>query len=286
MPPRDRPRHDHRLPADAIGETAAEEGTRHGGQSRARVRDSDLGRRCCSLRQGPDREEREEGELAERAESDRRQHRPEDRVDLAAEEPLEAEHGGTVAIQCHARQCPFRLKLYASVMLDPRRLALLREVVRHGSFSKAAQALFLTQPAVSRQVAKLEREVGVRLLERTPAGLRLTDAGRVAVDRAEAIAGHLAAAEAELAAIATMSAGRLRMCAFPTVASTRCTSPWRKTTPSPRRTPSGCGTSGTKAGSRRCRPARPALPTAPVSPPVSSRASSTSATMRPSRKDS
>src|SRR5829696_2946967 len=105
-------------------------------------------------------------------------------------------------------------------MLDPRRLALLREVVRHGSFSKAAQALFLTQPAVSRQVAKLEREVGVRLLERTPAGLRLTDAGRVAVDRAEAIAGHLAAAEAELEAIATVSAGRLRMCAFPTVAST------------------------------------------------------------------
>ena len=96
-------------------------------------------------------------------------------------------------------------------MLDPRRLALLREVVSHGSFSKAAQALFLTQPAVSRQVAKLEREVGVRLLERTPGGLRLTDAGRVAVDRAEAIAGHLAAAEAELEAIATVSAGRLRM---------------------------------------------------------------------------
>ena len=66
-------------------------------------------------------------------------------------------------------------------MLDPRRLALLREVVRHGSFSKAAEALFLTQPAVSRQVAKLEREVGVRLLERTPGGLRLTDAGKISV---------------------------------------------------------------------------------------------------------
>ena len=105
-------------------------------------------------------------------------------------------------------------------MLDPRRLALLREVVRHGSFSKAAQALFLTQPAVSRQVAKLEREVGVRLLERSAGGLRLTDAGRVALDRADAIAGHLAAAEAELEAIATVSAGRLRLCAFPTVAST------------------------------------------------------------------
>jgi DNA-binding transcriptional LysR family regulator len=105
-------------------------------------------------------------------------------------------------------------------MLDPRRLALLREVVRHGSFSRAAKALFLTQPAVSRQVAKLEQEAGVRLLERTPTGLRPTDAGRVALERADAIAGHLAAAEAELEALATLGAGRLRLCAFPTAAST------------------------------------------------------------------
>lgn len=105
-------------------------------------------------------------------------------------------------------------------MLDPRRLALLREVVRHGSFSRAAAALFLTQPAVSRQVAKLEQEAGVRLLERMPNGLRLTDAGHVALERAEAIAGHLAAAEAELEAIATLGAGRFRLCAFPTAAST------------------------------------------------------------------
>ncbi|HEX7254771.1 MAG TPA: LysR family transcriptional regulator [Gaiellaceae bacterium] len=105
-------------------------------------------------------------------------------------------------------------------MIDPRRLALLREVVRHGSFSRAAHALFLTQPAVSRQIAKLEQEAGVRLLERTPRGLQLTEAGRVALDRAEAIAGQLAAAEAELEAIATLGAGRLRLCAFPTAAST------------------------------------------------------------------
>jgi DNA-binding transcriptional LysR family regulator len=105
-------------------------------------------------------------------------------------------------------------------MLDPRRLALLREVARHGSFSRAADALYLTQPAVSRQIAKLEEEAGVRLLERNARGLRLTEAGRVAVERAEAIAGQLAAAEAEIEAIATLSAGRLRMTAFPTAAST------------------------------------------------------------------
>jgi DNA-binding transcriptional LysR family regulator len=105
-------------------------------------------------------------------------------------------------------------------MLDPRRLALLREVVRHGSFSGAAAALYVTQPAVSRQIAKLEEEAGVRLIERMPGGLRLTDAGRLAVERADAIAGHLAAAEAELEAIATLGGGRLRMTAFPTAAST------------------------------------------------------------------
>ena len=105
-------------------------------------------------------------------------------------------------------------------MLDPRRLALLREVARHGSFSRAAAALYLTQPAVSRQIAKLEQEAGVRLVERSARGLRLTEAGRAAVERAEAIAGQLAAAEAELDAIANLGAGRLRMTAFPTAAST------------------------------------------------------------------
>jgi DNA-binding transcriptional LysR family regulator len=105
-------------------------------------------------------------------------------------------------------------------MLDPRRLELLREVARHRSFSRAAAALYLTQPAVSRQIAKLEQEAGVRLLERSARGLRLTEAGRVAVERAEVIAGQLAAAEAELEAIATLTAGRLRLSAFPTAAST------------------------------------------------------------------
>jgi DNA-binding transcriptional LysR family regulator len=105
-------------------------------------------------------------------------------------------------------------------MLDPRRLELLREVARHQSFSRAAAALYLTQPAVSRQIAKLEQEAGVRLLERSARGLQLTEAGRVAVERAEVIAGQLAAAEAELEAIATLTAGRLRLSAFPTAAST------------------------------------------------------------------
>jgi len=138
-------------------------------------------------------------------------------------------------------------------MLDPRRLALLREVSRHGSFSRAALALHLTQPAVSRQIAKLEQEAGVRLLERSARGLRLTEAGQVAVERADAIAGQLAAAEAEIEAIATLDAGRLRMTAFPTAASTLVLDAFREFR---RRYPDVELTfveSGTNAGLRRLR---------------------------------
>ena len=45
-------------------------------------------------------------------------------------------------------------------MLDPRRLLTFREVARHRSFSRAAEELSLTQPAVSQQVAALERQLG------------------------------------------------------------------------------------------------------------------------------
>ena len=55
-------------------------------------------------------------------------------------------------------------------MLDPRRLLTFRAVARAGSFSAAARELALTQPAVSQQVAALERELGARLLNRGPGG--------------------------------------------------------------------------------------------------------------------
>ena len=62
--------------------------------------------------------------------------------------------------------------------MDPRRVLTFRAVAHERSFSAAARALALTQPAVSQQVAALEREVGARLLDREPGGLRLTPAGR------------------------------------------------------------------------------------------------------------
>jgi DNA-binding transcriptional LysR family regulator len=83
-------------------------------------------------------------------------------------------------------------------MLDVRRMRVLREVALRGSIAAAAEALSFTPSAVSQQVAKLEREAGVALVERGPRSIRLTEAGRALVEHAEVILERLAAAEAEL----------------------------------------------------------------------------------------
>ena len=101
-------------------------------------------------------------------------------------------------------------------MLDLKRLRVLAEVARRGSFSAAADALYLSQSAVSQQVATLEREVGLSLLERTNGGPKLTDAGRTLVDHGEAAIARLEEAEQEVAAIAGLEGGELRIASFPT----------------------------------------------------------------------
>jgi DNA-binding transcriptional LysR family regulator len=105
-------------------------------------------------------------------------------------------------------------------MLDLKRLRVLREVGRQGSFSGAADALGYTQPAISRQVATLERELGVVLVERNPRGVRLTDAGEVLAGHTAAIIARLDDAEAQVRAISELRGGRLRLAAFPSAAAT------------------------------------------------------------------
>src|SRR4051812_5531624 len=105
-------------------------------------------------------------------------------------------------------------------MLDVRRLKVLREVAAHGSFSAAADALAFTQPAVSRQIATLEAEAGMALVERGARGVRLTAAGELLVEHAEVILDRLAAAEHELKALAGLKGGRLRVGAFPSANAT------------------------------------------------------------------
>ena len=80
-------------------------------------------------------------------------------------------------------------------MIDPRRVLTFREVARLGSFSRAAEALSLTQPAVSQQIAALERQAGARLLERGPGGLTLTPAGALLLEHADVVADRLDLAE-------------------------------------------------------------------------------------------
>jgi DNA-binding transcriptional LysR family regulator len=101
-------------------------------------------------------------------------------------------------------------------MFDLKHLRVLKEVAERGSFSAAAEALSYTQPAVSQQIASLEREAGAKLVDRTPRGVRLTDAGRVLLGHTDAILARLGDAEAELEAITDLRRGRVRLASFPT----------------------------------------------------------------------
>jgi DNA-binding transcriptional LysR family regulator len=99
-------------------------------------------------------------------------------------------------------------------MLDAGKLATLRTVITHGSFSAAGAALSLTQPAVSRQVSLLERQVGTQLVRRTPHGVHATQAGRLLAEHADAVLGRLALAEAELAELVGLRRGQVRLGSF------------------------------------------------------------------------
>src|SRR6201989_1135032 len=103
-------------------------------------------------------------------------------------------------------------------MLDLRRLRLLRELSERGTIAAVAEALRFTPSAVSQQLAVLEREAGVPLLERAGRGVRLTDAALVLVQHAGALLERAEVAQAELAAAAGKVAGRGRIASFQSVA--------------------------------------------------------------------
>lgn len=104
--------------------------------------------------------------------------------------------------------------------MDPRRVLVFRAVARAGSLSGAARDLGWTQPAVSQQLRRLEREVGSPLLVRSTRGVTLTEAGRLLLQRADTVAGALHIAAEELASLADLRGGRVRMVAFPSAAAT------------------------------------------------------------------
>lgn len=104
--------------------------------------------------------------------------------------------------------------------IETTRLRVFREVAERGSFTAAATALNISQPAVSQHVAKLEQETGFALLERLPRRVRLTSAGEVFLARARALLCQLDEARRELAAMVELNSGQLRMAVFPSAAAT------------------------------------------------------------------
>jgi DNA-binding transcriptional LysR family regulator len=98
------------------------------------------------------------------------------------------------------------------------RLRLLHELHARGTVAAVAEALHFTPSAVSQQLAVLEREAGVPLLEPAGRGVRLTDPGLVLAGHAGALLERVGRAEAELAAAAGRVAGRVRLASFQSVA--------------------------------------------------------------------
>lgn len=105
-------------------------------------------------------------------------------------------------------------------MFDVRRLVVLQEVARCGSLSAAAASLNYTTSAVSQQITALERDVGVALLVRSSTGARPTPAGTKLLDHADVILRAVAAAERDLALLATANPGVVRVASFTSAAAT------------------------------------------------------------------
>lgn len=113
-------------------------------------------------------------------------------------------------------------------MLDARRLRLLRDLAVHGTVAATAEAQHLTGPAVSQQLAVLEREAGLPLFTRQGRTLRLTTAGRLLVEHAEVILASLAAAEADLNGLRVGGRGQVRIATFPSAARVLLPPVWRR----------------------------------------------------------
>jgi DNA-binding transcriptional LysR family regulator len=95
--------------------------------------------------------------------------------------------------------------------MDARQLEYFVAVAEELSFTRAAARCHVVQSALSYQIARLEREQGVTLLERTSRSVRLAPAGALLLPRARSVLAELAAAEAELAELAGVITGRLRI---------------------------------------------------------------------------
>jgi len=104
--------------------------------------------------------------------------------------------------------------------LDAASLRLVRAIESEGSVTGAARSLGITQPAASQQLRALDRLLGTPVVVRHGRTVRLTDAGAVLARHARGVEQALDAAAEEVAAVASLRAGRVRLAAFPSAAAT------------------------------------------------------------------
>jgi DNA-binding transcriptional LysR family regulator len=102
--------------------------------------------------------------------------------------------------------------------MDIGRLRALRELSIRKTMAAVAEALYVSPSAVSQQIALLEEEVGIRLIERRGRGVVMTPAGQQLVQRAENILIEIESAKADIAEMKNVVSGELRVAAFPSVA--------------------------------------------------------------------
>jgi DNA-binding transcriptional LysR family regulator len=103
--------------------------------------------------------------------------------------------------------------------VDLQKLRVFTAVAREGNVTRASRRLSLSQPALSKQLAELEHGLSAILFDRLPRGMRLTAAGEVLLRHAERIFAAESAAEAEIAALTGLRAGRLSIGASTTIGS-------------------------------------------------------------------
>lgn len=104
--------------------------------------------------------------------------------------------------------------------LDSSTLRVVAAIAEYGSITRAAAVLGLSQPAVSQHLKKVESRIGMPLVTRAGRGIRLTDAGAVVARHATTVLAGLESTAGELADLAGLRAGRVRLAAFPSASST------------------------------------------------------------------
>ncbi|WP_022881156.1 LysR family transcriptional regulator [Gryllotalpicola ginsengisoli] len=104
--------------------------------------------------------------------------------------------------------------------LDAQTLRIIGAIAEHGSITAAAAALGYSQPAISQHLRRAEQRLGLALAERVGRGVRLTEAGQVLARHARAVTTAFDAAAGELADLAGLRSGRVRLVGFPTASAT------------------------------------------------------------------